>query len=465
MNDSSLYSPAEQKTEVKPRIYNVGTLSYSLTGLIFVCVWMLGGCFCFTVMEYAIPRLLPVTFKQLELSNMMIGFFVGSVPSILGMIVAPVVGFRSDRHRGRLGRRIPFLLLPTPFIMLFMVIIGFSGDIGAWVHSALVAPVASSVSARSVTIVVTVASTVLFQFVNLIMTSIYYSLFADVVPKEFLGRFMALYRIVSQLGTLVFNLYIFGLVDGHLKELYVGIGLLYFVAFTLMCWRVKEGQYPPPPPQEASKGLVGAVKTYVHDCFGESLYRWFYPGVVLWSVSALGIGLFGLFFATKTIGLTFDQYGKIMAAGSLLATLLLYPFGWLCDKVSPLKVYIGGLLVAATVSMAGYFFIDSYWSLMVVMLIYHVGSAMINASNMPMWAAVYPKDRFGQFYSAQALVGCIVSIAASAGCGQMIDMFGGYRTIYAWSGLFTGIAVICVLVAYCKLKLRSSPSVLSGAKQ
>ena len=43
----------------------------------------------------------------------------------------------SDRHRGRWGRRIPFLLIPTPIIVLSVVGLAFSPLLGRHLHSAL----------------------------------------------------------------------------------------------------------------------------------------------------------------------------------------------------------------------------------------------------------------------------------------------------------------------------------------
>src|SRR5688572_21606966 len=105
-------------------------LVYTKAGLVGMFFWMLWGDFCFTLMESTIPRLLPLTLKDLGASNRTIGLLVGSIPGVLNMVITPVVSYRSDRYRSRWGRRIPYLLWPSPFIALFLVITGYATDIG-----------------------------------------------------------------------------------------------------------------------------------------------------------------------------------------------------------------------------------------------------------------------------------------------------------------------------------------------
>ena len=48
---------------------------------------------------------LSLKLKGLHASNAAIGLLVGSIPGAMNMIITPIVSYRSDRHRGRLGRR------------------------------------------------------------------------------------------------------------------------------------------------------------------------------------------------------------------------------------------------------------------------------------------------------------------------------------------------------------------------
>ncbi|HXG24154.1 MAG TPA: hypothetical protein VNJ09_06320, partial [Chthonomonadales bacterium] len=180
----------------KEKVYRVGTLEYTKWGLVSVFFWMLWGDFCLSLMELVIPKLLPLTLKDFGASNRMIGLLVGTIPAGMNMVITPVVSYRSDLHRSRLGRRIPFLLWPTPCITLFLITTGYADVIGRWLNAGLLSHF-GNFSTAGVVIVTIAISSVLFQYFNLYVTSVYYYLFNDVIPEQFMGRFYALFRLVG----------------------------------------------------------------------------------------------------------------------------------------------------------------------------------------------------------------------------------------------------------------------------
>jgi len=52
----------------------------------------------------------------------------------MGLIFGPIIAYKSDRHRGPWGRRIPFLLVSTPLVVLSMLGLAFSPEIGGFFH-------------------------------------------------------------------------------------------------------------------------------------------------------------------------------------------------------------------------------------------------------------------------------------------------------------------------------------------
>lgn len=102
-----------------PNLYRIGTLSYTKTALITLFIWMLWGDFCFWMMEALTPTLLPLMLKNHNANNLTIGLLVGSLPSLLNFIINPIVSTSSDRTRSRWGRRIPYLMFSSPFVVFF----------------------------------------------------------------------------------------------------------------------------------------------------------------------------------------------------------------------------------------------------------------------------------------------------------------------------------------------------------
>ena len=122
-------SSAADSSSVKYK-YFAGTLKYTTRSLFLVFFWMLLGGFFFTLMDRLFPVLMPLALKEFDASNRAIGLVVGSIPSVLNMIICPVVSFRSDRTRSRWGRRMPYLIGATPLVTLFLVLIGWAPMLG-----------------------------------------------------------------------------------------------------------------------------------------------------------------------------------------------------------------------------------------------------------------------------------------------------------------------------------------------
>src|SRR5438067_771999 len=71
---------------------------------------------------------------------------------------------------------------------------------------------------------------------------------ANIVPQMLMGSFVCLFRVCSTLGVLVFNKFLLKYCDDHPAALCLGAAGLYLVTILLLCFQVKEGDYPPPPP-------------------------------------------------------------------------------------------------------------------------------------------------------------------------------------------------------------------------
>jgi Na+/melibiose symporter-like transporter len=106
--------------------YSVGTLKYNKLQLCLLFGYLLMGGFTYCMLAYTlIPTLLPLTLDSFGASGAIIGLVVGSIPAGMNMVMNPILGTNSDRCRTRWGRRIPFLAFATPFVTVFMILIGW----------------------------------------------------------------------------------------------------------------------------------------------------------------------------------------------------------------------------------------------------------------------------------------------------------------------------------------------------
>ena len=260
---------SEPKVEVAkvPKLYTVGTLSYSARTLAVLFTWLLWGDFAFCFFENIFGRFIPLYLKDLEASNTLIGVMTGSIAGIVNLLFLPGISRWSDEFRRRWGRRVPFLAVATPITVASLMLMGFAPEIGAWVHSVAISRLAPSISLTTVILTLLCGFVVSFHYFNMVLCNAFNWLLRDVVPQEFMARFLSWFRIVSTISSVAFSWYVFPYIISHRKEICVSIGLFYLITFLAMCYKVKEGEYPPPPadrvrPLSAAAGLSGLEEAW-----------------------------------------------------------------------------------------------------------------------------------------------------------------------------------------------------------
>jgi len=447
--------PNGQKT------FKVGSLIYTKKGLVTLFAWMLWGDFCFTLMETVIPTILPLKLKALGSSNTIIALIMTTLPGILNVTICPWVSFWSDRYRSSWGRRIPFILYTIPFLTMFLILLGYSEQLGGWLHKLAFAK-NGMFSATTVAIFIIGIFMVGFQFFNMFVGSVYWYLFNDVVPENCLGQFLGLFRVVGSLAGVLYNKFILRYAETHMTEIFLGAAILYFVGFGLMCFMVKEGKYPPPPEYvDGKRGFFAGIKTFFVECFCARFY-WYMFGITAFSAMALNINIF-IFFFVKDIGLTLKEYGDILAYAAIVGMCLTYPAGIVADKYHPLRVQFAMkfVLLFFTPLFLVFTFIKmspgaAYYYYMIVALAQIPAAALYNAAVLPALMRLFPKDRYGQFCSADAMVRSAGTIVGGLMAGATFDLlkwiYNGsdfaYRWIFAWSWGFDILAFICLINVY-----------------
>ena len=107
------------------RRWSVGSLTYSVAGLVILFGWLLLGDFAWQLRERSIIPLAQLLLKTFQTSDTIVGFLIGSVPYAIGMLISPIFGYWSDRHQSRWGRRLPFLMVSTPVAAIAMMMMAF----------------------------------------------------------------------------------------------------------------------------------------------------------------------------------------------------------------------------------------------------------------------------------------------------------------------------------------------------
>ena len=457
---SRLIPPAPSPTALPAapgrKLWTIGTLTYTTGGLVILFCWLLLGDFAWSMKERSVPWVVQLLIKNFEASDMVAGLLIGSLPQALALIITPVVSYRSDRHRGRWGRRIPFLVIPTPIAALSMVGLAFSPELGRMLHQSLGAM--SPGENPSILITFAVFWTI-FEVATMTANAVFFGLINDVVPKAVLGRFYGMFRATGLLVAMIFNFWLFGKAETHYTWIFIGIGLLYGVGFTLMCFKVKEGEYPPPPVPQPSRagGFMAAVKTYFKECFTQPYFLWIYASIAFSWMAILMVNLFNLYFA-RSLEMSMDIYGKYLAATFLISFTLSYFLGALADRFHPLRLGLLAMGLYAVVTFTAQLFIAGPRSFGIALIAYGVMSGSWQTLTASLTLRLFPQSRFAQIDSARALVSSLGMMLVGPVMGRFLDLTGqDYRHVYMASGGMAVLAVLSGLVVYAKFKQLGGP--------
>lgn len=435
-------------------VYEAGTLRYTLGGVILVSFWLILGGNCFSMLAWTmVPTVLPLSLKEFHASGAAIGLIVGSIPSAMNFVMNPILSTMSDRTRSKWGRRRPYLIAATPFVGCFVILLGWMPAIARRLHDSALGGF-WELDTFGVWLLAICA--VSFQFFNLIVGSIYYYLFADVIPHRFIGRYMAAMNLAGVATQMVFNLWVLPGVTHFLPWVYTGVGSIYLVVFGMMCLLVREGEYPPPPPVEEAgasicKRVADWVARYFRQCYRHCFFVFLFMGTALNSASTACRHLFNLLFATEELHMTAAQYGKVMAVGAFVSAGIILLTGYVMDKVHPLRVFLASGIIVILANIWGYCFVFDYLSFFVVGIAIAAVYAVQGVSQGPVFVALFPPDKYGQFSSANAMMNCVFAIFANYFGGMAIDRFG-YRFIFIWDTLFTVAATFALIYVYVKWK-------------
>ncbi len=444
--------------------FSVGTLIYSRAGLAWLFTWLLWGDFCFTMMEAVVPSIVPLRLRELNAPNWLMGLVLVTLPCILNVALNPVISTASDRHRGRMGRRIPFMLFTVPFVSVALCLMAFSAELGVLLHG-LVGP-STGLSAAAVTVGTIAIAMGLFKFSDMFVNTVFWYFFNDVVPHNVMARFLSLFRIVGAGACVLYNYFIYQYALSHLRLIFVCVACLYLIGFTMMCLLVKEGTYPPPAKLAEKRGdIIAMVKSYLGECLQHRLYIYFFLHNMFWGLSG-ACGIFGVFLSLS-LGLTLQQLGLIAAAVGVANIILAYPAGALADRFHPLRMMLWiktGMLLVAPLSFIWLFSTftpEVNFKVVIALQVVALPLALIyNAVSLPMYMRILPKDRFGQFCSFNAI--CQAGAMALGGVvagGYMDwmrlvfpdDIWGKdycYRMIPVWGLPFLTMGLVFLVLLY-----------------
>jgi maltose/moltooligosaccharide transporter len=429
--------------------FKIGTLTYTRGALLTVMFWMLWADLCLQVMEQ-LPNIIPLQLKWLGASDRTIGFVKDSLQAILTLCFVPVIGMQSDRHRGPMGRRRPFLLWCSIPVCTFLILLGFAGPLTSFTHGIISGmPIIGTAAQAAVGVALISLFAAGFFFFNNYIIQVYQYLVADVVPREVMGSFIGLYRAIGAVGAFIFNRWIFGYAESHVSWIYTGGSIIYAVAFFLLVWRVKEGEYPAPDLSDRKPGPVEFFRRYAKECFSHTFYLKIFSVALFFWAAWVPFMTFVVFYATRnadgyapSLGVSVDEFGKIKAWTFLPQVIIFAICGPLIDRFHALRIILVGITGVTITYFSGFLLASTPDRFLVWWIINQVVMAIFMLAYLAMFPALFPRDKYGQYFSANQLFFSAGLVVAPFLCGWLMDILKDYRYLFIWSGACAGIAMI-----------------------
>lgn len=433
--------PAKLKNFIAPnQVYTRGSLTYTPFQLVKLFTCLLIGGFSITFIQCVqAGGLFTLSLNAFDASPAFISVVLGSIPAALNMILCPIISYRSDHCHSKLGRRKPYILLSVPIMTVAIVAIGWTPSLVDPLSNLLGMP---SALTGKLLIGLFIA---IYSFFNMFVGSVFYYLYADVVPTEFIGRFNAFFTLVGSGTGIVFNFAVSAYINDFTPWIYTVAALIFFVGQMGVCLLVKEEVYTT---GEISLTPWQSAKQYVKECFAsDSIYWWFFLSTAINEVSTLCRALFNILFVTKDLQISEADYYHI---GGIIGTIILvlyFVMGFLVDHFRAIRVYFAGMILVILGNIYGYFFCHDYTTYIAVAVTLSVVYCIQNSSTMPLYIDILPKDRYGQFCSAQAMFRSVLVFVCNAAAGMVITFFG-YRFLFVWDTIFTALALGATIMLF-----------------
>ncbi len=350
---------------------------------------------------------------------------------ILAMIIQPLSGAWSDRTRSRWGRRRPWMVAGT--VATLLVLAGMNAAGGFWIL---------------------LITYLLLQSVSNMAHGPAQGLIPDLVPPERRGLASGYKNLFDMAGLIVASLVAGNLMGQDNPALAFAIigAILAACALTTVLGTPEASDVaavPTPAGNPASSGraswrarVVAAIREYPD-------YAWLIASRFLILLGIYAVQTFAQYFIRDRLAVPNapEVTGNLMATIGVALTALVFPAGWLSDRVGRRMLNIGaGLLAALGIFLL--LFVNNIPSLYGVGAIIGIATGIFVSVNWALATDLIPVEKAG-LYMGLTNIATAGSASVSRLGGPLIDGLNAVRP-----GAYMGYAVLFVV---------SSVSALAGA--
>ena len=378
--------------------------------------------------------------RQHGASDTTTSLLLATVPALISLLLVPMLGWYSDHHRSRWGRRRPFLFAAALAGCGALLGLAAAPDLAGWIDTVLGA---ASPGVRNCTLGCFCLFWTVFECAALTAVSMFTGLVSDIVPPALLGRFYAAIRIVGLSVGIAFNTWVFALTEHHLRQVLLGAALAFAVPVLLLCVSIRE-------PAGATQKILTRRRGRLRDCAAHPSFPLAIAMFVLAGVTFAPFNTFYQHYAHDA-GVPKATLGALTATGYAISIASAFGIGWLVDRRGAVRVSCAIMALYCVIAALGCVLVKGPASFQLFYLA-HVsisGAWFTAASSLPM--VLFPADRFVQFNASKDMLVVLANIVVSAVQGPLLDLSG-----HAYRLTLLSATVGSLLCVGCMLRLRRS---------
>jgi hypothetical protein len=289
-----------------------------------------------------------------------------------------------------------------------------------------------------------------YRLFDLFPQSVYYYLWTDVIPHELMGTFACLFRVFATGGTLMFNLFLLKHAEDKPGLICLLSAGLYLATFLLLCFRVKEGAYPPPeppPPGRFVERMTRSIGRYVRESYSLAFYWKYYLFTFCFMCGFRPFSNFLLLYGKETLKIDLGTYGRIMSVRDAIQVGVFFVLGPIVDRFHPIRAGLLGFALILAAAVGSILFIHGTWSFAIWVIITFVCVAIYQGAAGALGPRLLPKEAYGQFCSATAFFWHLGLMVLTPVLGMLMDHFGN-GAVFGWFCGFTIVGIAMMLLLY-----------------
>jgi len=382
--------------------------------------------------RWALPTAL-VVLRHHGANDTIISLLISALPAGASIFVVPRIGFYSECIRSRWGRRRPFLLATGLLGSVAMAGVAFAPAFAQAGHALLGG---WSPGLKALNIAFFCLFWTVFDCAAISTTALYNGLVNDVIPRGYVGRFFAIFRIVGLCVAIGFNTSVFALTDAYLREVLLVIALVFGLAVPLMCVLTREQPlaaepFPAAMPRASWPRLEG---DYLWKCG-------------MFMLAGVTFGPFNTFSQSyaQNLGISLGELGSMTAAAYGVSIATAFGVGWLADRFGALRLSATLMAMYFIIAACGYLVVHDastfrgfYFAHVVLS-----GAYFTAASSMPM--ELFASRDFVRLNASKDIMVAFAVILVSAVQGPTLDLSGhDYALTIASAACFSLLCLGCM---------------------